>query len=122
MPAVKLDENVPDSVGTILRDAGHDVVLARDEQLAGVPDDRLLDAASREGRTLVSFDRGFANVIQHPPHSTAGIVVIRLREQSLPRVRQVASTLAQLLTTERIEGRLWVLDESRPRIWPRGHA
>ena len=40
MPAVKLDENVPDSVGTILRAAGHDVALARDQQLTGVADDR----------------------------------------------------------------------------------
>jgi predicted nuclease of predicted toxin-antitoxin system len=117
---VKLDENVPDSVGTILREAGHDVALARDEQLAGVPDDRVLTVAASEGRVLVSFDRGFSNVLQHPPAATAGIVVIRLGDQTLPRVRQVAVTLALLLTTERIQGRLWVLDESRLRIWPRG--
>jgi predicted nuclease of predicted toxin-antitoxin system len=104
--AVKLDENVPDSVGTILRDASHDVALARDEQLAGVPDDQLLTTAAREGRVLVSFDRGFANVIRHPPGATAGIVVIRLNDQTLPRVRQVAATLARLLTTERAAGRL----------------
>jgi hypothetical protein len=42
VPAVKLDENVPDSVGTILREAHHDVAVARDEQLAGVPDGHLL--------------------------------------------------------------------------------
>jgi predicted nuclease of predicted toxin-antitoxin system len=120
VPTVKLDENVPDSVGTILREAGHDVAFARDERLAGVPDDQLLTTSASEGRVLVSFDRGFTNVIQHPPGSTAGIVVIRLREQTLPRVRQVAVTLASLLTTEEIQGRLWVLDESRLRIWPRG--
>jgi predicted nuclease of predicted toxin-antitoxin system len=120
VPAVKLDENVPDSVGTILREAGHDVAVARDEQLAGVPDDRLLAVATAEGRVLVTFDRGFANVIQHPPTGTAGIVVIRLSEQTLPRVRQVAVTLAGLLTSERVAGRLWVLNESRLRIWPRG--
>jgi predicted nuclease of predicted toxin-antitoxin system len=120
VPAVKLDENVPDSVGTLLREAGHDVAVARDEQLAGVPDDRLLAVAAAEGRVLVTFDRGFANVIQHPPTGTAGIVVIRLSEQTLPRVRQVAATLAGLLTSERVAGRLWVLNESRLRIWPRG--
>jgi len=49
---VKLDENVPDSVGTILREAGHDVALARDEQLAGVPDDRVLTVAASEGRVI----------------------------------------------------------------------
>jgi predicted nuclease of predicted toxin-antitoxin system len=117
---VKLDENVPDSVGTILREAGHDVALARDEQLVGVPDHRILAVAGGEGRVLVSFDRGFGNIIQHPPAATPGIVVIRLDDQTLPRVRQVAVTLANLLTTERVQGRLWVLDESRLRIWPRG--
>jgi hypothetical protein len=61
--AVKLDENVPDSVGAILQEAGHNVALARDEQLAGVPDDQLLTVAVGEGRVLTSFDRGFANVI-----------------------------------------------------------
>lgn len=120
MPAVKLDENVPDSVGVTLREAGHDVAFARDQQLTGAPDEQLLTVAAREGRVLVTFDRGFANVIQHPPKATPGIVVIRLRDQTLPRVRQVASTLGRLLTTEPTHGRLWVLDESRLRIWPRG--
>lgn len=122
MPAVKLDENVPDSVGTILREAGHNVALARDQQLAGVPDDQLLATAAGEGRVLSSFDRGFANVIQHPPGTTPGVVVIRLGEQTLPRVRQIAMILAGLLASERLAGRLWVLSESRLRIWPRGHG
>ena len=119
MPALKLDENVPDSVGAILRQAGHDVALARDQQLAGVSNHQGLSVASREDRVLISFDRGFTNVIQHPPGSTAGIVVMRLREQTLPRMRQVAAVLGSLLATEHIRGRLWVLDESRLRIWPR---
>ncbi|MBM3818986.1 MAG: hypothetical protein FJW14_08220 [Acidimicrobiia bacterium] len=122
MASVKLDENVPDSVGTILRDAGHNVMLARDEQLAGVPDERLLEAAVAEGRALISFDRGLANIVQHPPAGTAGIVVLRLREQTLPRIRLVAGTLASLLTSQRIAGRLWVIDESHVRVWPRGHG
>ena len=50
MPAVKLDENVPDSVGMILTEAGHHVALARDEQLAGAPDARLLLAATKTRR------------------------------------------------------------------------
>lgn len=119
MAAVKLDENVPDSVATILRNAGHDVALARDEQLTGVPDDRLLEVAVEEGRVLISFDRGLANIVQHPPVGTAGIVVLRLREQTLPRIRHVAATLAHLLTGRTIAGRLWVLDESQVRVWPR---
>jgi predicted nuclease of predicted toxin-antitoxin system len=122
VPAVKLDENVPDSVGTMLRQAGHDVALAREQRLVGVSDDRLLTVAASEGRVLISFDRGFTNVIQHPPEATPGIVVIRLRDQTLPRIRRVATKIGDLLTTEPILGRLWVVDESRLRIWPRDSA
>lgn len=122
MATVKLDENVPDSVGVILRESGHDVALTRDEQLAGVPDERVLAVAASEGRVLVSFDRGFSNVIQHPPNATSGIVVIRLGDQTLSRVRQVAMTLANLLSAEGVYGRLWILDEARLRIWPRGQG
>lgn len=122
MAAVKLDENIPDSVAAILRPAGHDVALARDQQLAGANDDRVLTVAASEGRTLVTLDRDFTNILRHPPGDTAGIVVIRLHDQTLPRIRQVATALADRLLRESPKGRLWVLDESRLRIWPRGPA
>jgi predicted nuclease of predicted toxin-antitoxin system len=117
--AVKLDENVPDSVGVILSSGGHEVALARDQQLAGVDDARLLAVAGREGRVLISLDRDFSNILRHPPEATAGIVVLRLRDQSLPRIRRAASTLSDLLRVEPARGQLWVLDESHLRVWPR---
>ena len=120
MASVKLDENVPDSVGVILREHGHDAALARDEQLAGVDDDRILTVANAEGRVLVSLDRDFTNILRHPPEATAGIIVIRLQQQTLPLIRRAAHTLGELLSRESARGRLWVLDESRLRIWPRG--
>ena len=67
----------------------------------------------------MSLDRGLANVIQHPPANTAGIVVIRLREQTLVRVRLAAVRLATLLSSAPVEKRLWVLDESQLRICPK---
>jgi predicted nuclease of predicted toxin-antitoxin system len=117
--AVKLDENVPDSVGTLLRQAGHDVALARDQQLAGAADDRLLAVASSEGRALVTLDRDFTNTLRHPPGTCAGIVVIRLHAQTLPLIRRSAQELARLFTDESPSGHLWILDESKLRIWPR---
>jgi predicted nuclease of predicted toxin-antitoxin system len=117
--SVKLDENVPDSVAALLREAGHDVARARDQALAGSDDDRLLSAASAEGRALITLDRDFANTLRHPPGSTAGIVVIRLQEQTLPLIRRTAVSLARLLSDDSPRGHLWILDESRLRIWPR---
>jgi predicted nuclease of predicted toxin-antitoxin system len=120
--AVKLDENVPDSVGGILRAAGHNVALARDQGLAGATDNHVLAVAASEGRTLVTLDRDFTNILRHSPIATAGIVVIRLHEQTLARIRRAATVLASRLSPESTKGHLWVLDESRLRIWPRGPA
>lgn len=69
MAAVKLDENVPDSVATVLREAGHDVALARDQQLVGAVDERVLSVAASEGRVLVTLDRDFTDIRRRP---TAG--------------------------------------------------
>ena len=118
MARVKLDENVPDLVRDILREAGHDVALARDERLAGVDDDRLLTAAVAEARALVTFDLHFSDIRRHPPSGTSGVIVLRLRDQTLEPVRRVSTALARLLLNEPLPGRLWVLDEWRLRIWP----
>jgi predicted nuclease of predicted toxin-antitoxin system len=120
MPAVrfKLDENVPDLMAEILGAAGHDAALARDEELAGVDDEALLGAAVREGRALITFDLHFSDIRRHDPSATSGIVVLRLRSQSLPPVRRAALALADLLTSEPLKGRLWILSDDRLRIWP----
>lgn len=95
MPAalLKLDENIPDLVAEILGAAGHDVALARDEQLSGVEDETLLGAAITEARALVTFDLHFSDIRRHDPSGTPGIVVLRLRSQSLPPVRRAALAL-----------------------------
>jgi predicted nuclease of predicted toxin-antitoxin system len=115
---LKLDENLPDLAGDVLRDAGHDVALARDEGLAGAADDELLAVAVSEGRALVTMDLDFSDVRRHPPADASGIVVLRLHDQTLPGVQRAAGHLAGLLSREPLQGHLWILDESRLRIWP----
>jgi hypothetical protein len=41
-----------------------------------------LEAASAEGRVLVTIDLDFANPLRFPPASTAGIAVLRDRDRS----------------------------------------
>ncbi len=47
-----------------------------------------------------SLDRDFTNILWHPPEATAGIVVIRLPQQTLPIMRQAANTLGDVLSRE----------------------
>ncbi|MFM9843915.1 MAG: DUF5615 family PIN-like protein [Dongiaceae bacterium] len=122
MTLLKLDENLPDAARELLRTAGHDAATAREEGLAGTDDDTLLTTAAGEGRVLVTLDQDFANVRRYDPADTAGIIVLRLRDQTLPIIRRTVVRLADLLSREPVSGRLWILDESRLRVWPGADA
>ena len=72
----KLDENLSRSVAELFRSAGHDAMTVRERGLQAAPDDRVFEVAAREGRTLVSLDRDFGQVLRFAPDASAGIIVI----------------------------------------------
>jgi predicted nuclease of predicted toxin-antitoxin system len=109
----KLDENLPEAARELWRTAGHDAATAREEGLAGADDGKLLTAATGENRVLVTLDQDFANVRRYDPADTAGVIVLRLHNQTLPIIRRAIVRLADLLSREPVAGRLWILDESR---------
>lgn len=83
---IKLDENLPLDALAALGAKGHDVAAAAAEGLAGSDDRTLLRAASDEGRLLITLDVGLGDITSYPPGSHAGIVVLRLRNQSIPAI------------------------------------
>jgi predicted nuclease of predicted toxin-antitoxin system len=60
-PRIKFftDENVPDSVGRMLADAGHDVATLRDHLVRGSPDQVVAKFSELLVAVLVSLDRDF---------------------------------------------------------------
>lgn len=118
MARIKLDENIPNSVAAVLRDADHEVHSACDEGLGGATDDAIIEAAGRERRVLVTLDLDFADVIRHDPTGTPGVIVLRPHQPLLALILVVARAAATFLNDEEIDGRLWIIDEGRLRIWP----
>jgi predicted nuclease of predicted toxin-antitoxin system len=59
----KIDENLPTEVLSDLRAAGHEADSLPDEGLAGVPDSIVLDRVQREGRILLTLDKGIADIV-----------------------------------------------------------
>jgi predicted nuclease of predicted toxin-antitoxin system len=92
----KLDENLPVSAGTVLASGGHDVDTVRAEGLTGAPDQDIVVAATAEGRILISLDRGLGDIRSYPPGSHAGIIVLRLADQSAVTVTKAITDLAGL--------------------------
>ena len=77
---LELDESLGRRWAVQLRSAGHDVDTVHDEDLTGAADPAVLEAASDEGRALVTLDLDFANPMRFPPAATAGIAVLRVRD------------------------------------------
>ena len=118
MPRFKLDENIPTAVSDLLLAAGHDILTAQAQGLAGFPDDELLRRVSGEGRVLLTLDKDFSDIRRHPPGATPGIVVLRPGVPSPTALVGMMQQLVPLLRSEDLQGCLWVVDHQRVRIWP----
>ena len=112
----KLDENLPASSSAVLARAGHDVDTVSAEGLTGAPDRDVVTAATAAGRILISLDVGMADIRAYPPGSHAGIIVLRLADQSAVTVTQAISDLASLADTASLTGAVAVLQRGLLRI------
>ena len=74
---LKLDENLSRHLKPVLRDQGHDVLTAADENLLSRPDTEIARAAAAEQRILLTLDVQFADLRKYPPGSHPGIILFR---------------------------------------------
>src|SRR5262249_55926941 len=111
----KLDENMPRDLAIRLHEAGHDVVDVVEEDLGGEEDPPVLQAATEEGRILLTFDLGFADIRHYPPGTHAGIVVFRLQDQRWRTLEGPAKRLLAGGRLEDLEKGLAIVDETRVR-------
>jgi predicted nuclease of predicted toxin-antitoxin system len=71
------NENFPQSSVLVLRNAGYDIVSVGNE-FAGILDSEVIDFASQEHRTILTFDRDYGELIfkrGYRPH--AGVIYLR---------------------------------------------
>ena len=66
---IKLDENLPFRLATILNELGHDVHTPREEGLSGHADSEIWQTAQSESRFLITQDMDFSDSRQFAPGS-----------------------------------------------------
>lgn len=109
---LKLDENIDLRVVTLLRLAGNDVATVPGQGLSSAPDTEVIDVCRREGRCLVTCDRGFGNRLKYNPSDYAGIVIIRLPSRhKFADWREAIETLIAGLDTADVTGKLWIIQQ-----------
>jgi predicted nuclease of predicted toxin-antitoxin system len=80
------------------------------------PDPDVVTAASAAGRVLITLDRGMGDIRAYPPGSHAGIVVLRLADQSAATATKVISELATLAEPATLAGTIAILQRGLLRI------
>jgi predicted nuclease of predicted toxin-antitoxin system len=116
----KFDENLPSDLGSLLRGDGHDAHSVIDEDLRGATDPSIARVCQDERRILITLDLDFAQIKNYPPQDYYGIIVLRLARQDRDTVLAIIPRVLELLQTEPIAQRLWIVDDHRTRI--RGEA
>jgi len=77
---IKLDENIPARLTSILGRLGHEVDTVNSEGLAGRDDATIWEGAQRTGRFLITQDLDFSDVRRYAPGGHNGLLLVRLRD------------------------------------------
>lgn len=101
-----LDEMYPPALAALLRAQGHDVLaVAGHPDLAGSPDEAVLDAAASDGRCLVTENiRDFAVLARQARHGGLLFVDARRWPRTPAAMKRLADGLGQTVTAGRIPG------------------
>ena len=81
-----LDMGLARSTGEFIRARGHDVVHLRDQGLERLPDDRIVEKAQEEHRTIITHDLDFGRIVALSGDHVPSIVTLRLTDMTPPRV------------------------------------
>ena len=74
---IKVDEDLPRQVVTLLREKGFQADLVGDQAMSGWKDAELWRRIQVENRFLITADKGVADIRVYPPGTHAGIMLLR---------------------------------------------
>lgn len=101
-----LDEMYPPALAGMLSDRGYDVVaVVAMPELAGSPDEAVLDAATSRGRCLVTENvRDFAVLARHSTHGGLLFVSAERWPRTPAAIKRLADALGQAMATGGVPG------------------
>jgi predicted nuclease of predicted toxin-antitoxin system len=113
---VLLDQGLPRSAATLLREAGHDAVHTAECGLARAPDDEILQAARRQDRIAVTLDADFHTSLALEGASTPSVIRIRIEGLRGPEVASLILRVMDLCESDLAEGAAITVKPASVRI------
>ena len=114
--AIKVDEDLPAEVATILRSRGYDAQTVLDQGWVGVSDEQLWDRIQGEQRCLLTADKGFGDVRKLGAGTHAGVVLFRLPQESRAGYVRLTEQLLAAFDLDRACGAIVVVSPSAIRV------
>jgi predicted nuclease of predicted toxin-antitoxin system len=115
---IKLDENLPFGLVSILSELGHEIDTIPEEGLKGCNDEQVWDAAQKSGRFLITQDLNFSNINLFKPGTHYGLLLIRLRDPGRNELLKRIQTIFRSEEVERWQGCFVVVTEHKIRVRP----
>jgi predicted nuclease of predicted toxin-antitoxin system len=98
---LKLDENLPVRLTSVLSGLGHDVHTVQQENLSGAMDSQIWNSAQDESRLFVTQDMDFSDLRKFMPGTHSGILLVRLHT---PSRRRLVQRIGEIFRTEDVSG------------------
>ena len=114
-----VDENVPLITVRTLREMGHNVMDIRGTADEGMTDDALWEMVQKQGRLLITTDKGFT---QRRDESHHGILIVRLRQPNRHKIHQRVIQAMTQFGTDKWAGLLVVMRDVVQSVWRAGEG
>lgn len=111
-----LDENLGRSTNELLRNLGFQTRTVRELGLLGSRDEELLARASKERWVILTQDKDFGNLLRFPLQAHAGVVLLRLTDQTPPAIQKALQRLFAKVDPDSLPDTLVVVSESKIRV------
>jgi predicted nuclease of predicted toxin-antitoxin system len=99
-----------------LRSIGHDVVHLRDIGMQRMPDDDVFAMATREQRTILTFDLDFAKIAAAAGRQWPSVVIFRLNDTRVSQLIERLTHALAVATSDLAAGAIVVVDDARIRV------
>jgi predicted nuclease of predicted toxin-antitoxin system len=110
------DENVFPQITSYLHKSGHDVNTVHKAGISKAVDDKVIELAIKENRTIITFDKHFGDILRYPPKNHFGIILIRIHPPLLDDIFFAIDNLFKNYQSDSFKGRLIVLSKKGYRI------
>ena len=100
-----------------LQHEGHQVIRAFDVGLRETDDQIILDYAVSENCILITRDKDFSNILIYPPSSHLGLIVLKIKPETIVNVHDVLKVALSDFTQESIRKTLIIVDHKKFRLY-----